>query len=168
MGVVHLRTCFVEAKGVFDREPGDIDPPDGFQIRRLRSPPPEPERHRSFGGFGEMLHLQSDERPADERAGLARAPLGVHMGNGMEPAPALEPHPPIVGIGGLPLGCRRGPGRWVNTGELRPMPTRPSSGRSRWRISIEGPLLRASASGPPPPLRPTLLQVVPGHSRHRR
>ena len=79
--------------------------------------------------------------------GGQRAPLGVEVWNGMEPAPALEPHPPIVCIRSLPLSRRCGPGRWIDTGQLRPMPTRLPSGRPQWRIGREGPLLRAGAEG---------------------
>src|SRR5215472_14857110 len=69
LGGVHLRTCFVEALGMFNREPSDVHPPDRLQIRRVLPPPPEPERLWGFRGFGETLHLQADERPADAGTG---------------------------------------------------------------------------------------------------
>ncbi len=51
----HLYTDYL------DRESSDVYSPNRLQIRRVWSPPPEPQRHRHFGGFGKVLNLQADE-----------------------------------------------------------------------------------------------------------
>lgn len=132
-----LEDLFAEAKGVFDGEPRDIDPPNGRQIRWLWPAPPEPEGHRHFGRSGEVLDLQADEGSADNGTSLARSPLFVVVWDGVQAAPALDPHLPIVRIRCTPLAGRRRPGGRIVTDELAPMPPWTSAGRTRWRVCIE-------------------------------
>jgi hypothetical protein len=128
-----LEHLFAEALRVLAGEPGDIHPPDGCQIRRIRPPPPQPEGHGNFGRFGEALHLQADEGPADKRTRLARSLLLVVLWNRVQPAPALDLHPTILRIRRPPLSRRTGPGSRVVTDELGPMPPRtPAGWPLRW------------------------------------
>jgi hypothetical protein len=167
LGVVQLPDLFAEAKHVFDGEPSDIDSPNGLQIWRIRSPPPEPEGDWRFRRFGEVLHLQANERPVDERASLARSLLLVVVWDRMQSSPAADPHLAIIRIGRVPLVSWHGPGGGIVTDERGP-----HGAVDVLQLVLAGDLRRntgLNAGGPGHSRRAlsTPLPVARDHSRHQ-
>jgi hypothetical protein len=135
-----LEDLFEEAKGVFNGEPSNIDPPNGLQIRQLRSPPPEGDAARELWSVWAGAPPPGGAPPTDQGTSLARSSFLVVLWDRMQPAPALAPYLPIACIGRIPLNRR--PGQMVGSSQTNLAPClrgRPSVGPGDGSAEIHRP-----------------------------
>src|SRR5262249_8777609 len=128
-----------EAKGVLQREPGEVGLPDLAEVWQVRSRPPEPQRRWGFGGARQAVDCEPDERSPDEWARLASPPCRMVLRGCMQPTPGLDTDGAILGISGRPRSGGRGPRGWMVTANLGPGPRWSSGWRLRGRVGIEAP-----------------------------
>ena len=126
-----------EAKGVFQREPGQVGPPDFAEIGWGGSRPPKPQRSRGFGGPGQSVDFQTDARPTAQRSGVTGSARRLVLRDPLPSAPGRQTARSLLGSRRGPCGVGRGPGRRIVADNLGAMSTWSSGLRRRGWVSIK-------------------------------